>query len=170
VQAVSNSLSDGLSSEHPNARLIDEFYRALKDRDAEAMAACYVADARFEDLAFELYGREAIRQMWLLVCSKEVTSEIEGVAANDHKGRARWLAHYSFGERNRHVDNDTRAEFIFRDGRIAEQIDHADPLAWARQAFPFPLGEVIGRNERLRRCGARQKLDAFLRAQWKLRN
>jgi ketosteroid isomerase-like protein len=148
---------------HPNARTIERLYAALQARDPDAMAACYADDATFRDIAFDLRGRAAILRMWRLVCSKKVRNEITAIHADEQKGRAHWEAHYRFGKRNRPVHNVTDAEFTFRGGRIVAHVDHADALAWARQAYGPVVGEVLGRVGPLRRFGARLKLKAFAR-------
>jgi hypothetical protein len=48
---------------HPNARLIETLYGALRDDEPEAAAECYAADARFEDIAFRLEGRDQVLDM-----------------------------------------------------------------------------------------------------------
>jgi len=50
---------------HPNAALIDGLYRAFRDRDAKAMAACYHPDAAFRDPIFDLKGQE-VADMWAM--------------------------------------------------------------------------------------------------------
>src|SRR5688572_30090324 len=58
---------------HPNARLIETLYSAIRANDADAITACYAPDASFEDIAFELEGREMIRDMWRMICDAEIT-------------------------------------------------------------------------------------------------
>ena len=150
---------------HPNAQKIQEFYTAIR-RGEEAAADCYAPDASFEDIAFRLTNREDIRNMWRLVCSAAPVVEFDSVSADAEGGRAHWTACYVFGKTRskpgRPVKNDTTSEFRFRDGQIVQQRDHADAPQWARQAYRFPIGIVLGRVGPLRRWGARRKLNKFV--------
>ena len=50
--------------------LIDRFYTAFANQDAETMASCYSDDIVFEDPAFgELHGDDA-RDMWRMLCGR----------------------------------------------------------------------------------------------------
>jgi ketosteroid isomerase-like protein len=130
---------------HPNAELIRRFYSAFDQHDAEAMAACYADDVQFGDGAFpDLKGRDA-GDMWRMLCEsgkdlRVVASEIE---ADDSRGKARWIATYTFSATGKKVVNDIRAEFRFRDGRIVEHRDSFDFYRWARQALGAP-GLLLG--------------------------
>ena len=131
---------------HPNARLIETLYRSLRDNDPDAAAACYADDAHFEDIAFRLDGREGILQMWRLVCSRKVGVTFDSVAANDQKGGANWVAKYMIGARK--VTNVTTSRFDFRGGLIVNHVDQCDAMAWATQAFPFPVAWPSARSDR----------------------
>ncbi len=113
----------------PNAELIERFYSAFGRHDGDAMAACYTPDAKFHDPAFgDLHGEEP-GAMWRMLTERADDLEIELVdhAAQGDTGRAHWLAHYTFGQTGRHVDNDVTATFRFRDGLIA---DHRDDFGF----------------------------------------
>ena len=124
---------------HPNVHLIETLYSSLRDNKPDAAAACYAADAHFEDIAFRLDGRESILQMWRLVCRQKVGVTFGSVVANDQKGGAHWVAKYMIDETRRKVTNPTTASFDFRDGLIVNHVDRCDAMTWASQAFPFPL-------------------------------
>jgi hypothetical protein len=47
---------------HPNARLIEKLYSALRDGDPGAAAPSYTDDAHFQDMAFSLDGRESTKR------------------------------------------------------------------------------------------------------------
>jgi ketosteroid isomerase-like protein len=49
---------------HPNTELIERFYTAFQQRDAETMAACYADDVVFSDPAFGELRDEEARDMW----------------------------------------------------------------------------------------------------------
>ena len=147
---------------HPNAHLIATLYSSLRDDKPDAAAACYAADAHFEDIAFRLDGRERILQMWRLVCSQEVGVTFDSVVADDRKGGANWVARYTFTDTGRKVTNPTTAHFAFRDGLIINHVDECDAMAWATQAYPFPNNLAAGLIGPLRRYVARRKLKQFI--------
>ena len=121
---------------HANAELITRFYQAFQQLDAETMASCYTEDVRFSDPVFtDLLGREA-GDMWRMLCTraKDFSLTFDGVAADEHSGRARWVATYVFSQTGNTVVNHIEAYFVFRDGKIAEHRDRFDLWRWARQA------------------------------------
>jgi ketosteroid isomerase-like protein len=150
-----------------NAELIARFYAAMDRGDGGAMAACYAADARFEDPAFgELTGVEA-GAMWRMLTSRATGLRVE-LAEHETAadwGSARWIARYTFGQTGRRVTNDIRARFRFdEDGRIAEHVDEFDFWRWARQALG-PPGLLLGWTPMLRRkvgAQARTQLERFM--------
>jgi ketosteroid isomerase-like protein len=130
---------------HANAELIERLYAALDRHDGEAMAACYHANARFSDPAFgELRGEE-VGRMWRMLGDRATDLKVELVEhdATDAEGSAHWIARYPFGATGRHVVNDVRSRFQFRDGRISSQDDEFDLRRWAAQALG-PMGRVLG--------------------------
>jgi limonene-1,2-epoxide hydrolase len=131
-------------SEHK--ALIERFYTAFQNLDAEGMAACYAPDVVFEDPAFgELHGAQAA-DMWRMLLKRSggnlkiVFSELE---ADEAAGSARWDAHYLFSKTKRPVHNIIYARFKFKDGLIVDHRDHFDFHRWARQALGFP-GLLLG--------------------------
>jgi ketosteroid isomerase-like protein len=122
---------------HPNAQLIESFYRAFQKCDAETMAACYTDDIAFSDPVFpNLQGRDA-GDMWRMLTSRAVNFSLvfDGVEANDQTGRAHWVATYTFSQTGNTVVNDISAQFEFRNGKIAKHTDDFDLWKWARQAL-----------------------------------
>ena len=149
---------------HPNARLIETLYASLRDNQPEVAAACYADDAHFEDIAFRLNGRDCILQMWRLVCSQKVRVSFHSVVADDRKGGATWVAKYTMAKTHRKVTNDTTSHFEFRDGLIVNHVDRCDAMAWATQAFPFPLNLALGTSGPLRQFMASKRLKQFIDA------
>lgn len=127
-----------------NRELIHRFYVALDHRDAEAMAACYLPDARFEDPAFSLTG-ESIGDMWRMLCErgKDLRVEASRIEADALTGSAHWVARYTFSKTGRKVENRIDAAFRFRDGLIAEHVDRFSFWRWSRQALG-PVGLLLG--------------------------
>jgi len=134
-----------------NGGLIERFYGAFGRRDGDAMAACYADDARFSDPVFgELKGPE-IGAMWRMLTSRapDLTVELVEHDAAESEGSARWIARYTFSQTGRHVVNDVRARFRFRDGLIVEHTDRFPFYRWARQALGTQ-GKLLGWTPQLR--------------------
>ncbi len=122
---------------HANAELIQRFYRAFQNLDAETMAACYAEDVHFSDPAFtDLNGSEA-GDMWRMLCARAegFSLTFDQVQADEREGSARWVATYRFSASGRQVVNHIQAHFVFRDGLIVEHRDHFDLWRWTRQAL-----------------------------------
>jgi ketosteroid isomerase-like protein len=129
---------------HPNEELIERFYDAFARHDGDAMAACYGPEAHFSDPVFTDLRGEQPGAMWRMLTgrAKDLKVSLEAHEADDSRGSAHWLADYTF-RTGRHVHNDVRAEFGFRDGLIAEHRDSFSFYAWARQALG-PVGLALG--------------------------
>lgn len=124
-------------SAESNSALIKKFYADFANRDGDAMAGAYAADATFSDPVFtDLTGDEP-GQMWRMLTSRATDLEVELVdhSASESAGTARWIAHYTFTQTGRKVVNDVHANFRFRDGLIAEHMDDFNFYKWSRQAL-----------------------------------
>jgi ketosteroid isomerase-like protein len=122
---------------HPNARLLAVFYAAFQRLDAESMAACYTPDVRFSDPVFPaLQGAEAA-DMWRMLATRAQNFSLtfDGITADEHSGRAHWIATYTFSQTGRTIVNDIHASFEFRDGKIVRHTDRFDLWRWSRQAL-----------------------------------
>jgi ketosteroid isomerase-like protein len=153
---------------HPNAALIEKFYRAFQQRDGEAMAACYAPNVHFSDPVFTSLDGDRARAMWKMLCArgKDLTLEFRDVNANDTHGSAHWEARYSFSRTGRQVHNVIDAHFHFKDGLISEHVDSFSFWRWARQALG-PAGLLLGWTPLLKnkvRATAAKGLDEFLHA------
>jgi len=121
---------------HPNEQLLQRFYDAFARLDAETMGACYGPEPHFSDPAFpHLFGRE-VPGMWAMLLGRSTGIRIEtsGISADDHKGRADWIAHYAFGPAQRPVVNRVHSTFEFAGGLIARQQDAFDFHVWRRRS------------------------------------
>lgn len=119
--------------------VIEEFYRAFQDLDAERMAACYHPNIVFQDPAFgELKGIRA-GNMWRMLCASQQGKDFQvsyyKVHYADGKGSAHWEARYNFSQTGRRVHNIIQAKFKFEDGKIIDHRDHFNLHRWARQAM-----------------------------------
>jgi SnoaL-like domain len=154
---------------HPNARLIETLYGAIRSADLDAIIACYADDAYFEDIAFQRRGKERILEMWRLVCHgrPKVTIDYDSIAADAQRGSGRWMATYMFGKTatkpGRKVDNTLTSEFVFDGDLILEHRDRCHAMAWAVQAIPFPISLLVGSIGPLRRALAAWRLRKFLK-------
>ena len=130
---------------HPNAALIERFYKAFQAKDAEAMAACYAPDVRFSDPVFTDLRGPLAGDMWRMLCErgKDLTLEFSGVRADDAEGAAHWEARYTFSQTGNKVLNIIDARFKFRDGLIVEHVDTFDLYRWMSQALGF-MGVALG--------------------------
>jgi len=121
---------------HPNAVLLDSFYRAFQRRDAAPMAGCYAPHATFRDPVFALEGAQ-VGAMWRMLCERGTDLRIEfgDIEADDATGSARWSAWYTFSGTGRAVHNRISATFAFEGGRIVRHADDFDLHRWAAQAL-----------------------------------
>ncbi len=127
-----------------NAETIHRLYVALGQRDGEAMAACYAADATFDDPAFALRGEE-VGDMWRMLCARgrDLRVEASAIGADANAGHAHWVAHYTFSGTGRKVVNRIDARFEFRDGLIIRHVDSFSLWRWSAQALG-PIGILLG--------------------------
>jgi ketosteroid isomerase-like protein len=150
-----------------NDSLIERFYDAFDKHDGDTMASCYAPDARFSDPVFPgLTGKEP-GAMWRMLTARadDLKVELHEHEADDEKGSAHWIAHYTFTQTGRPVTNDVRASFRFKDGLIAEHTDDFDFHRWSRQALGTP-GLLLGWTPILKnatRKKARAGLDEFMK-------
>lgn len=124
--------------------LIDRFYTAFANQDAETMASCYSDDIVFEDPAFgELHGDDA-RDMWRMLCGRATDLSVTHTVleAGDSHARVNWLADYTFST-GRRVHNDITATMKIVDGVIVDHRDEFDLWRWSRQALGLP-GLLLG--------------------------
>ena len=130
---------------HANELLIQQFYNAFQQLDAETMTTCYATDVQFSDPVFtNLLGPEA-SDMWRMLTSKAQNFSLtfDGIRANDQSGQAHWIATYTFSQTGRTVVNDIHASFIFKDGKIVRHQDHFNLWKWTHQALGFK-GLLLG--------------------------
>lgn len=151
---------------HPNAQLIERFYRSFQQRDALGMAACYAPDVHFADEVFPQLRGDRARGMWAMLCARaqDLSVEVSAVQADEHRGSAHWDARYTFAATGRKVLNRIDATFELEGGLIKRHRDAFDFYAWARQALG-PVGLLLGWTPMLRarvQRTAAQSLDRFL--------
>ncbi|WP_028695192.1 nuclear transport factor 2 family protein [Pseudomonas cremoricolorata] len=128
-----------------NRAVVERFYHAFVQRDAEAMVACYSDDIVFSDPIFgTLRGLDA-GDMWRMLVSRaeQLEVSVDDVRACGDSASAHWRASYRFGPRARRVVNDVQARFQLRDGLICRHEDSFALWSWSRQALGLP-GLLLG--------------------------
>ncbi|MGB3605867.1 MAG: nuclear transport factor 2 family protein [Psychroserpens sp.] len=127
--------------------LIEKFYKAFSELDAETMVALYHDDIIFEDPAFGVLHGERAKNMWRMLCATQKNKDFKVVYSNiksdGSKGSATWEAFYNFSKTNRKVHNIVTATFQFQDGKIIKHTDHFNLRTWAKQAMGFK-GFIMG--------------------------
>jgi hypothetical protein len=151
---------------HPNAELIQKFYKAFQKRDAAGMNACYHKDIEFSDAVFVGLKGEQARGMWKMLAErgKDLKVEFSGVSADDKTGAAHWEAWYTFSGSGNPVHNVIDATFEFESGLIRRHTDRFDLYRWAGQALGLP-GKLLGWTpfmQKAIRGKARAALDEYL--------
>ncbi|MDB5102789.1 MAG: hypothetical protein JWP91_478 [Fibrobacteres bacterium] len=147
--------------------LLETFYSCFAKRDHQGMAACYHPDIAFKDPVFNLQGR-SVAAMWHMLCEggKDLRIEASGIGAANGKGRAHWVATYTFSRTGRKVVNVIDSAFRFQDGKIIEERDEFDFWKWSRQALG-PAGFFLGWMPRLLQtvqATAKGNLEKFIQA------
>lgn len=101
--------------------------------------------AHFYDPVFQNLNAKEVRKMWKMLClrGKDLSITHQVLAADDHTGKARWEAKYTFSGTGKKVLNRIQSEFAFKNGLIADHRDNFDLYAWSRQAFGL-TGLLLG--------------------------
>ncbi|NVB36328.1 nuclear transport factor 2 family protein [Pseudenhygromyxa sp. WMMC2535] len=155
-----------MSDNATHRALIERFYTAFSQHDAEGMVACYHPQVRFSDPAFgDLDAREACG-MWRMLVErgKDLKLEFSAVQAEGERGSAHWEAWYTLSTTGRKVHNVVEAELRFADGLIIEHRDRFDFHRWAKQALG-PAGLLLGWTSMLQnkvKTQARAGLEDYL--------
>ena len=146
------------------ADVVDAFYTAFNQRDAEAMVACYHSAIVFEDPVFgELKGSDA-GDMWRMLCSNSRDLRIShNLDAPSAPTVVHWVAEYSYPPTGRPVRNEVTARMKISDGLIIDHRDDFDLWKWSAQALGTP-GTLFGWTPFLKRAirtRARTSLERF---------
>lgn len=152
-----------------NEQIIEEFYAAFAEGNAETMASCYHPDIIFEDPAFgKLEGKDASDMWHMLIERAKGNLEISfsDIQSNDRSGTAKWIAKYHFAKTNRDVVNNVKAYFEFKDGLIIKHIDNFDFYDWSKQALGT-TGLLLGWTPFLRKKVQKQALESLRKYQQK---
>lgn|SRR5690606_16415193 len=126
--------------QHPNEKLIHDFYQAFQNGDPKAMNDCYHKNIVFYDPAFGHIKGDRVRAMWYMLLEKskgELKINFSEIQANDFNASARWTASYYFGADKRQVVNEGVGTFYIQNGKILQHTDHFDIWKWSRQALGY---------------------------------
>jgi hypothetical protein len=147
---------------HSNAVLLERLFSSLNRKDDKTIASCYHLEATFQDIAFDLHGRNEIHDMWRMICAGDIRATFEVVHADDETGRVRVVVEYTFSDTGRKVRNVIDSRFTFKDHLVVEHRDSCDAKAWAAMAIGGVKGFLAGRVAPMRRFKARRKLKKFV--------
>ncbi|WP_324721296.1 nuclear transport factor 2 family protein [Salinimicrobium sp. HB62] len=126
--------------QHPNEKIIEDFYQAFQNGNPKAMNDCYHKDIVFYDPVFGHLKGDRVRAMWYMLLEKgmgELKISFGEIQANDYNGSARWTATYYYGPSKRRVVNEVVGTFYIQNGKILQHTDHFDLWSWSRQALGF---------------------------------
>ena len=125
--------------------LIQRFYEAFAQRNAEAMAECYHEDAIFNDPAFVNLDSKEVKAMWKMLCEagRDLKITCSDIKTTAQEGSCTWEATYTFSRTGRKVHNIIRASFVFKDGKILKHTDTFDFYRWSKQALGL-TGWLLG--------------------------
>ena len=122
-------------------QLIEKFYTAFQQKDAEAMIDCYHEEIIFQDPVFGQLNALEARNMWRMLVKNggenlEVT--FSDISVTNDEGSGKWEAKYLFGKEKRKVHNKISSRFVFRDEKIYRHIDTFSFWRWSRMALGAP--------------------------------
>ncbi|MEM9327138.1 MAG: nuclear transport factor 2 family protein [Bacteroidota bacterium] len=126
--------------------LIEKFYSAFQELDAETMLSCYHEEVTFQDPVFGQLDSDQVRAMWPMLIERsggDLAIHYDSVMADESGGYCHWEAHYTFSKTQRPVHNNIKAVFRFQDGKIIEHHDHFSFWTWASMALGLS-GAVLG--------------------------
>lgn len=121
-----------------NKEVIEKFYTAFSEGDAETMISCYNDDVIFSDPAFGTLKGPNAKAMWkMLLGNKKSKSKVSfnNIQADNSSGSASWIANYNYGPKSRKVTNHVNAKFEFKNGKISKHTDDFNLWKWTQQAM-----------------------------------
>ncbi|MCB9638881.1 MAG: nuclear transport factor 2 family protein [Myxococcales bacterium] len=124
---------------------IQKFYEAMEKHDYKTIMSLYHPDATFTDPAFPNLKGEKLEGMWKLITGKEGLSVTHRDVRLQPDGSVtgHWDANYELFKGNP-IFNQIDSKFEFKDGKIYKHTDSFSFSKWAKQAFPWGLGNILG--------------------------
>ncbi len=125
--------------------LIEGFYTAFHEKDAETMASCYHKELGFEDPVFGVLDYDQTCAMWAMLLSGNNNIEItfKNAWSENEYGGVNWEVKYPFPKNGKKVHNIVDAKFEFKEGLIVGHRDYFDFYRWSRMALGIP-GILLG--------------------------
>ena len=143
-----------------NQQIVEGFYEAFKNGDADAMVAYYDDDIVFEDPVFGVLNGVDAKNMWRMLVERsrgDLEINFSNITSQGDQATAHWEAIYFFSKTRRRVHNKIDASFLIKNGKILKHNDYFSFYAWSSQALGIP-GYVLGWTSFLRNKVRRQSL------------
>lgn len=150
-----------------NKQVIQKFYTAFAEGDAETMISCYNDDIIFSDPAFGTLKGINAKAMWkMLLSNKKSQAKVtfNNIEANDDSGSVCWTANYNYGPKAKKVENHVNAKFEFKNGKISKHTDDFNLWKWTQQALGVS-GYLLGWSNFMKnkiQGETSKKLNAFM--------
>lgn len=126
--------------------IIDRFYTAFANKQADEMVAQYDDEVVFTDPGFGRLEGDRAKAMWRMLIERggqDLTVQYEIVDVSGNEGRVNWTADYRFGPKRRKVINHVQAHLLIHNGKIVRHDDQFSFWKWSRQALGLP-GLLLG--------------------------
>jgi len=124
--------------QHIHDKLLQDFYLAFTQKNAEAMLACYHPEVVFNDPIFKNLNYEEVGAMWKMLLSKsesQLQVTFDKIETTENKGKVYWEAKYLFGKHKKPVHNKVWANFEFENKQIIKHSDKFDFWKWSSMAL-----------------------------------
>jgi len=154
---------------HSDMTVIEQFYHAFTQKDADAMVACYADNVVFTDPAFGTLEGDRAKAMWQMLnkdknSNTKITYEV--LEATENNGKVYWEAKYEFGPKKRKVHNKINATLVVENGKIVKHTDVFNSWKWAGMVLGVP-GHLLGWTPFMKRKikqTTNKALDKFIEA------
>lgn len=126
--------------------VMNEFYDAFEQLDAEAMGKLYHPDAVFNDPAFTHLNAKQAAAMWKMLIERskgDLTIEHHSFIGDDQLAECTWEATYTFSKTKNRVHNIIHSSMVLKDGLIFRHTDTFDFWRWSKMALGLP-GLLLG--------------------------
>ncbi len=127
--------------------ILEDFYSAFSNLDAETMVQYYHEDIVFNDPAFGTLKGDKAKNMWRMLCGSQkkgdVIVKVSNIEYIDNLAYANWETIYTYTKTGRKVHNKVNASFKLKNDKIIEHIDVFNLHSWAKQALGFK-GFLLG--------------------------
>ena len=144
--------------------IAERFFDAFSVRDHHTMGRMYAPTATFSDPAFPMLSGPEAALMWemLMTRATDFSLSYNVIHESDERAQAIWVAHYTFAQTGREVENRIQTNMVFQAGRIVRHVDYFNFWKWSRQALGLP-GVLLGWTPILKRRVQRQAQESLIR-------